>query len=45
MKELLPVLLLAMAGIVAYHTATHGRRGRWWGRSRQKSRRAASWRL
>jgi len=34
MKELVPVLLLAVFGLVAYHTATYGRRGRWWGRSK-----------
>jgi hypothetical protein len=32
MKELFPILLLALAGVVAYHSATQGRRGRLWGR-------------
>jgi len=32
MKDLFPILLLALAGIVAYHAGTQGRRGRWWGR-------------
>ena len=32
MKDLAPLLLLALFGLVAYHTATQGRRGRWWGR-------------
>ena len=32
MKELFPVLLLALGAVVLYHTATQGRRGRWWGR-------------
>jgi len=32
MKELLTVLLLAMGAVAAYHSATHGRRGRYWGR-------------
>jgi len=31
MKELFPVVLVALGALVAYHSATQGRRGRlWW---------------
>jgi hypothetical protein len=32
MTDLAAVILVSLVALVAYHTATHGRRGRRWGR-------------
>jgi len=32
MNDLFAVILLVLVGLAFYHTATHGRRGRRWGR-------------
>ena len=33
MKDLFPIILAVLFVIVAVHTATHGRRGKRWGRT------------
>lgn len=33
MKDAFAVLLLVLVALMIYHTATQGRRGRWWGKN------------
>jgi hypothetical protein len=32
-KDIFEVVLIVLVALIIYHTATHGRRGRRWGRS------------